>query len=508
MAKQKNVLFMISDAHRADHLGCYGNSTLKTPNLDRLAEEGCRFTNYFCTNPICMPNRATLLTGKYPNQHGVRSNGMKLDKDIPNLTETLRERGWHTAAIGKIHHQYWIAPFKRKYTSAEDIISWGIDKPTNDPVKDKFPTPYYGYEEVELVVGNGSICAGHYLDWLEEKSPATAKKVKERIPNYDNLFSLFCDDIPREYYSSTYIMERTIAFLERHAKGEYGDQPFYLHCSFPDPHYPVAPPEKFRKMYRPEDVKLPENFDDVENLYEHEYMGPHIKNPPFKRAFLRETTEGELRKFIALTYASVAYIDHCIGQILAFLEKIGYSDDTIVIYSSDHGDLMGDHGLLFKGPCPFNGVLQLPFIWRVPGLTTPGTVTDSLVSSIDYPTTILNLLGIRERHHPPDMQGCDFSPILKDPTAEVRDCCYIENDEEIGPLKSRLRHLVTKNYKLTIYQDKPNFGDIYDRQNDPLELNNLWYNEEFKEKRFELVDKLLHESLKALGREPKRIAGS
>ena len=80
MAKQKNVLFMISDAHRADHLGCYGNSTLKTPNLDRLAEEGCRFTNYFCTNPICMPNRATLLTGKYPNQHGVRSNGMKIGR--------------------------------------------------------------------------------------------------------------------------------------------------------------------------------------------------------------------------------------------------------------------------------------------------------------------------------------------------------------------------------------------------------------------------------------------
>jgi arylsulfatase A-like enzyme len=261
-------------------------------------------------------------------------------------------------------------------------------------------------------------------------------------------------------------------------------------------------------MYRPEDVKLPESFNDVENLYEHEYMGSHIKNPPFKRAFLRETTEEELRKFIALTYASVAYIDHCIGQILAFLEKIGYSDDTIVIYSSDHGDLMGDHGLLFKGPCPFNGVLQLPFIWRVPGVTTPGTITDSLVSSIDYPTTILNLLGIRERHHPSDMQGCDFSSILKDPTAEVRDCCYIENDEEIGPLKSRLRHLVTKNYKLTIYQDKPNFGDIYDRHNDPFELNNLWYNEDFKEKRFELVDKLLHESLKALGREPKRIAGS
>ncbi|TXT61687.1 MAG: putative Arylsulfatase [Promethearchaeota archaeon] len=508
MEEKKNVLFIISDAHRADHLSCYGNSTLKTPNLDRLAEDGIRFTNYFCTNPICMPNRATLMTGKYPNVHRVRSNGMKLDASIPTITDTLTKKGWHTAAIGKLHHQFWMAPFKFKYTSAENLTSWVKPKGRKDPVKDKFPIPYFGYEEVELTIGNGSIVSGHYTQWLEEKAPKEAEKVKKRCLNYDNLFSLFCDDIPREYYSSTYIKERTIAFLERFVRGNYGKKPFYLHCSFPDPHYPVAPPKEYKKMYPPEEIELPESFNDIENLYSHPFLGDHLKKPPFKKAFLREATEEVTRKFIALTYASVAYMDHCIGEILASLEKLGLVDTTIVIYSSDHGDLMGDHGLLFKGPCPFNGVLKLPFIWRVPHFTTPGTVSDSLISSIDYPKTLLNLLGIKERYHPPDMQGKDFSPILKNPEMEVRDCCYIENDEEIGPLKSRLRHLITKEYKLTVYQSNPEHGDLYDRINDPLELHNLWYDSKFKENRFQLLAKLLNESLKALGHKPKRIAGT
>ena len=260
-------------------------------------------------------------------------------------------------------------------------------------------------------------------------------------------------------------------------------------------------------MYKAEDIELPSNFEDIKNLYHHQFLGHHLRNPPFKKAFIRESTEEEVRKITALTYASISYVDACIGQLLAYLEKSGLADNTIVIFSSDHGDLMGDHGLLFKGPCPFNGVLQLPLIWKVPGLTKPG-VSNSLVSSIDIPKTILSILGIKERYHPPDMQGYNISSILVDPKTKVRDCCFIENDEEIGPLNSRLRHLVTEDYKLTIYEGEANFGDIYDRKNDPNELHNLWFEPEFKEKRFELVNQLLQENFKAQSRLPKRIAGT
>ncbi|MFW9873174.1 MAG: sulfatase [Candidatus Thorarchaeota archaeon] len=508
MKEKMNVLFIITDAQRVDHLSCYGNNTLKTPNIDKFASESVRFTNYFCTNPICMPNRATMITGLYPNVHGVRSNGINLKEGIPTITKTLRNRGWHTVAIGKIHHQFWMAPFKRKSLSAENLASWAYPKGRNDPVRDNFPNPYYGYDEVELVVGNGSICSGHYIEWLEEKSPCIAKEVKKRCLNYDYLFSLYCDDIPEEYYNTTYVKERTIAFLERFIKGNYGNKPFYLHCSFPDPHYPIIPPKSFRDMYHPEDIELPASFNNIEKLYNHKFLGEYLKNPPFKKAFLRETTEDEVRKITALTYASIAYIDYSIGQILTFLDKSGISDSTIVIYSSDHGDLMGDHGLLFKGPCPYNGVLQLPLIWKVPGLTSKGFTSDSLVSTIDYPKTILSLLGIKEKHQPQDMQGFDITPTLENPETKIRDCCFIENDEEIGLLKSRLRHLITEEYKLTVYENLPGYGDIYSRKNDPDELNNLWYNKEFKGKRFELVDKLLHEYLKAQSYYPKRIAGT
>ncbi len=508
LSDKMNVLFIMTDAQRQDHLGCYGNPILKTPNLDKLAAEGARFTNYFCTNPICMPNRATLVTGVYPNVHGVRSNGINLRKDIATIPKTLSKRGWHTAAIGKIHHQFWLAPFKQKSISAESLASWASPKGRKDPVRDKFPMPYYGYEDVEVINGNGSICSGHYTEWLEEKSPSVAEDVKKRCLNYDYLFSLYCDPIPEECYSTTYVKERTISFLEKHANSIHGDKPFYLHCSFPDPHYPIWPPVKYQEMYKPEDIELPASFDDIKNIRDHEFLGYHLENPPFKKAFIRESTEEEVKKITALTYASIAYVDHCIGEILATLEKLGMADNTIVIFSSDHGDLMGDHGLLFKGPCPYNGVLQLPLIWKVPGLTKAGNISDSLVSSVDYAKTLLSLLNINERHHDIDLQGQDITPILKDPNVKVRDCCFIENDEEIGPLESRLRHLVTEDYKLTVYASKPNFGDIYDRKNDLHELNNLWHNPNFREKRFELLDKLLHESLDAQTKYPKRIAGT
>ncbi|MFX1266822.1 MAG: sulfatase, partial [Promethearchaeota archaeon] len=267
------------------------------------------------------------------------------------------------------------------------------------------------------------------------------------------------------------------------------------------------PPKRYQDMYNPKDIELPPSFNDIKNLYSHKFLAYHLKNPPFKKAFLRESTEEEIRKITTLTYAAISYVDYSIGQIIAALEKLGYSDNTIIVFMSDHGDLMGDHGLLFKGPCPYNGVLQLPLIWKVPGLTK-SAISNSLVSSIDYPKTILNLLHITERHQPPDMQGFDITPILTNPNEKVRDCIFIENDEEVGPLQARLRHLITENFKLTIYEGMNDYGDIYDRKSDPYELKNLWENRDFRGERFKLVNRLLQENLKAQTKYPKRIAGT
>jgi len=473
ISEKMNVLFIMTDQQRADHMGCAGNPILKTPNLDKLASEGVRFTNAFCTSPYCMPNRATLLTGLYPNVHGVRSNGMRLSEDIPTITETLGKAGWRTAAFGKLHHQFNTLPFRTEYKSTESFQDWVFPSDKFCPVRENFPIPYYGYQEVETVLGHGACLAGHYLDWLEERAP--------------------------------YVEERTIAYLERHAKGEYGNNPFYIHCSFPDPHQSVFPPGKYKDMYNPEDIKLPVSFDDIKNLQDHEFLAPLINVMP--GAILRETTEEEAKKFIAYTYGTITLIDHSIGKILASLDKLGYADNTIVIFTSDHGDFMGEHGLLFKGPAPFNGVLQVPLIIKVPGLAK-STVSNSLISSIDLPKTILNLLNIRERRHPPDMQGYNMTPVLENPKEKIRDCILIEHDDEVGPIQARVRHLVTEDFKLTLYEGLRDFGEIYDRKNDPHELHNLWHENNFKEKRFELVNELLQENLKAQTKYPKRIAGT
>jgi arylsulfatase A-like enzyme len=509
MAEKMNVLFIITDQQRADMLGCYGNNIIKTPNLDRLAKEGVRFSNAFCTSPMCMPNRATILTGYYPNVHGVRSNGINLPEEIPRITDTLVNRGYHTVSIGKTHFNTWTPRYDSKTKSAEDFQDWKLKNPRGDYLThERFPIPYYGFKEVDLVVGHGNACSGHYLEWIEEKNPKIAQKIKDEYSTKVPALEIFYESwVPLELYNTTYIQNKTIAFLERYANGKYGEKPFFSHCSFPDPHQPVSPPGKYRNMYKPEDIKLPENVDDIKNLYNHRYLKQHLEHPPVRDAMLREETIENIKKFIALSYGSISLIDHAVGQILASLEKLGLAENTMVIFTSDHGDYMGDHGLILKGISPFNGTLQVPLIWKVPGITKPA-VSDALISSVDLPKTILELLNIKERYRPPGMQGYDMKPVLKNPKNELRDSILIMEDEEVGPkgpLYTRLVHLITKDYKLTKYAEIPGFGDLFDRNEDKLELNNLWGKS--KDLRLEMLDKMFHEYSLTRSRYPKRESG-
>ena len=499
-----NVLFIITDQQRADALSCAGNPVLRTPNLDKLASEGIRFTSAYCANPICMPNRATIFTGLYPNMHGIRTAGMNLPQNVPTFTETLLNQGYHTISIGKVHLQFWTPPFKKGSRSAECIGPW-LSERYRSKMKEDLPIPYYGFKEVDMVLGHGDLCAGHYLDWLEGKAPQYVLEIREKIRSFFNK-TYYKTTIPEELYPTTYISKRTIEFLESYAQGNYGDKPFFLHCSFPDPHHPVCPPGRYHDMYKPEMINLPSSFNDVNNLKQHEFLGDLLNISFLRGAVGHIATEEEARNFIALTYGSIAMIDDSIGQILAALEKLRLANNTMVIFTSDHGDMMGEHGLILKGPCPFDGILRVPLIWKVPGIIKSG-ISNSLASSIDISKTILNLVGIDEKKQPKDMQGVDLTPVLKDSNENVRDCCFIEHDEELDQLnlKIRLRHLVTKNHKLTVYNGLKGYGDLFDRKNDPHELQNLWYNDKYKEKRYELLELMFHENLDAQSRYPKRL---
>ena len=209
-------------------------------------------------------------------------------------------------------------------------------------------------------------------------------------------------------------------------------------------------------------------------------------------------------------------IDDSVGQILAALEKLGMADNTMIVYTSDHGDMMGDHGMIMKGFMGFNGIFNVPLIWKVPGVTPKGAISDSLVSAIDLAPTILNLSNINKKVIPFDIQGIDITPVLKNPSEKVRDSCLIEVDEAdihnkdpahkdglpFGNLEMRLKTLVTERYNLTVYNKLNGYGDLFDRIDDPDELNNLW--DSNPELRLELVDKLLHEVINAQSLYPKR----
>ena len=190
MSEKMNVLFIMTDQQRADHMSCSGNPILKTPNIDSIAKDGVRFANTYCTNPMCTPNRACLLTGLYPNMSGVRSNGIKLPLDVPTITQSLLDSGeYQTAAIGKIHLQYGMKRIKKDDRSAEHAGSFYNDE-LRQKMIDNFPQPYYGFNEVEVVIGHGDICTGHYTQWLEERAPQYLDYIKEKsktFPHYDSL---------------------------------------------------------------------------------------------------------------------------------------------------------------------------------------------------------------------------------------------------------------------------------------------------------------------------------
>lgn len=502
-----NILFILSDQHRADHMSCARNKVIKTPNLDKLASEGVRFTSAFVANPICMPNRASIFTGLYPNMHGARTTGMNLPVDVPTFTETLLNEGYHTIQIGKLHLQFMLQKIVKSARSFEYSARWMGTNDSYAKMKEDLPIPYYGFREVELVMGHGDVCCGHYFDWLKEKAPHIIEEIRKKAQQRFYTKPMYETDIPEEYYPTSYITESSMNFLDRYAKGDYGQKPFFLNISYPDPHHPVCPPGKYKDMYKPEDIVLPDNFNDLENIKKHPLLGEHLNNPFFRAMVLRIADEEEVRKFTAGTYGSISMIDDGIGKILEKLEILGLAENTMIIYTSDHGDNMGEHGLILKGPSPCKGVLNVPMIWKIPGITTPN-ISDSLVSSLDISKTILNLISVNEKKQPPDMQGVDITPILKDPNAKVRECCFIEHDEELDNfnLKVRLRHLITDDYKLTVAVSIPNYGDLYDRKNDPWELTNLWYDDNYKEIRNQMIYNLLWENLKAQSRYPKRLA--
>lgn len=514
MADQRpNFLCFVTDQQRADHLGCAGNPVLRTPGIDRLASDGIRFTRAYVNNPLCMPCRATMFTGLTPRAHRVRTNGIPLDPRTPTMTQALAGAGYRTHSVGKIHLNPFGTPNGvpleelQPEQFPESAAMWRSGRLSAVPV------PYFGLQSVELAIGHGAGLEGDYMLWLKEQdqdAPALLKPEAGERPA-SGAEQSWKMALPEDLHHSRWVADRTIAFLEEAAKS---DQPFFAWCSFPDPHHPYCPPAPWCDMYDPASVPLPHRRDgELQTLPPH-YAKAFDEPMPLSGRFQpTKMLDEQLRDIIALTYGMISLLDHHLGRVLDALERLGLRENTVVTFFSDHGDMMGDHWIHNKGPFHFDGLVRIPFIWSCPGHTIGGTESDALVSMLDFAPTILGIAGvpIPEGHVPAQPEtpnqcapwpGASIAPLLRGETSKIQESVLVENDEDY--LGLRLRTLVTKRYKITAYPGE-DYGELFDLENDPHELHNLWEDPKHRDLKRDLLIELMERLVLTDSTLPRRL---
>ena len=526
MATRPNFLFVITDQHRYDYLGCYGHPVLKTPHIDSIAARGTRFTRFYVATPVCMPNRATLMTGRMPSLHGVRSNGTPLSLQANTFVDALRAGGYATALVGKSHLQNFSefpailqrAPprpgdqvLDESFAEARKLAAsdgpYDQEHPKRwEPGRDfQMQLPFYGFEHVDLCTTHGDQVGGHYYVWLKARRP-DADKLRDRKHQLAHDYvcpQAYRTPIPEELYPTSYIAEKSCEWLDRHAAGDR-NRPFFLMASFPDPHHPFTPPGRYWSMYRPQDMALPASF--------------HHGNRPLARPVAWALTqresgnavvteqaafaveELEAREAMALSCGMIAMIDDAVGRILARLAANGLASDTVVIFTTDHGDFLGDHRLLLKGPAHFEGITHVPFIWAEPG-TRPARSTDALAGTLDIASTILDRARIAPYN---GIQGESLLPAIGG-GGVARDSMVIEDDQQRAVLghaaPPRMRTLVTQRWRMTIAHGD-SWGELYDLASDPHEMDNLFEDPGHRGIRGELMEKLAYRQMELADRSP------
>ncbi|WP_421955277.1 sulfatase [Polaromonas sp.] len=518
MEKRPNFLLFVTDQHRADHLGVYGNKIVQTPNIDSMAANGWRADRFYVATPLCMPNRASLATGRFPSAHGVRLNGVPLDMKSMTFMHALRNSGYRTALIGKAHLQNiteipaaWPKGSERLTPEATQRLTGRYDQelgPTwRRHAKHQMDLPYYGFDSAALVINHGDDVDGDYRRWLAQAHPELARQIGAEhaipTPAYElsAIEQAWRTRIPEDLYPTAWIADQTINALEAYQEM---DAPFFVQCSFPDPHHPFTPPGRFWDMYRPEDVELPPSF------FSKEIPPPHVSWLHAQRAAgsgakrghaVFAATEREAREAIALNYGGISNIDFQIGRVLEKLNELGQHQDTVVIFTTDHGDFMGDHQLLLKGPLHYQSLVRCPFIWSDPAIDK-ACVSEALTQSIDLAPSILERAGVAAYN---GIQGRSLLPIMRGAVNTVRDSLMIEEEGQRNYLsfdsRVRARSVVTKTHRMSVY-DGADWGELYDLEADPHEERNLWNKPEFLPLRNELTDRLLRLMLDASDQSP------
>ena len=500
-----NILLITSDQQHYDTLGC-ANPRIRTPALDRLAGEGTRFARAYCPNPTCTPTRASIITGMYPSQHGAWSLGTKLFEDVPTVGAQLGRAGYATGLIGKAHFQ----PL-RSLPGMESIEC----QPTMRDLDfwRGFHGPWYGFEWLETA--RNHVCESHagqhYAIWMEERGLKNWREYFDDWPHNDEKIrrrhAQRCWALPERFHYNYWTSEKTIAHLER-AIGQ--GRPFFTWASFMDPHPPVMVPEPWFSMYRPEDM-IPGRVSPGE----HDRNPRHFRltqerRPDFSgyredqgihgfHSHLRDPEE--LKKDIATYYAMVTFMDQEIGRILQALDRLGASENTLVVFTSDHGHFLGEHGLVAKGPFHYEELIRVPFLVRWPGRVPAGAVSRKLQSLVDLAPTFLAAAGCEI---PGVMTGVNQLDCWSGgPTARA----WSITENRHTRTKMHMRTYINPRYKITVYRQGDD-GELFDLETDPGEVRNLWHDPAAKDLKLRMLYEFMQATLQCEPTRMPRIAGA
>ncbi|MFP6688593.1 MAG: sulfatase-like hydrolase/transferase, partial [Alphaproteobacteria bacterium] len=349
-------------------------------------------------------------------------------------------------------------------------------------------------EHLRICSGDGDMVEGHFTAWLNERHPDPASLRGSRNAHPAENYSVpqaYRTSMPEELYPTRYIEEETITFIEEHSR-DASDNPFFVHCSFPDPHHPFTPPGKYWDMYDPDDMELPASFNIkmTDNLppvpgviegFERGRADPNAYWPI-------EATERQAREAIALTFGMIAMIDDAIGEVLKTLQSLKLAENTIIIFASDHGDYMGDQGMLLKLGLHRHSTIRMPFIWYDPASTQPGRSDARLASTIDIAPTILDAAGLRPYH---GIQGCSLLG-----NTEIRQGVVIE-DYGTGVFRdpdaaAGILTYVTEQWRMTLFEGTV-WGELYNLDDDPDEITNLWNRQDHSIIKNQLNQSLIYE---------------
>jgi arylsulfatase A-like enzyme len=445
--QKPNILFVFADQLRSQELSCYGGVNIKTPNLDRLAEEGLMMTNAISTYPICTPFRGMLLTGLYPLHSGISNNDHPLNPDLPSFAKACKEEGYNTAYIGKWHLD-------------------GMGRTTYIP-----PERRLGYDFWQALE-----CTHTYFNSMY----------------YDN------NSKEPEYWEGFDAEAQTKA-AQDYIKSRDPEKPFFLTLSWGPPHDPYIAPQKYLDMVDPMKLEL------RENVKEHEIADKLADYPRFiipdkykdrkKRRYdlgNEEWVRNSYAKYLAATLA----LDDFFGQILKTLEEEGILDNTILVFSSDHGDNLGSHQF-FDKCSPYEESISIPFLLRYPKVVKDKTVSDILLSPIDMFPTIFGLAGLKHS----DVDGFDLSKVIANEEEDKRDAILLMNLTHFNNAAlvnglDTYRGLRTRQYTYARYEDKTPWL-LFDNKKDQYQMNNLANNPDYIELINELdtkLEKLLKEA--------------